>query len=98
MAHQAELQELQARAHADTEQTKVLLKEIAALSNTLKGLQSVIEAERVERSKLEARLAGLEAKEKEDAAAAAAAAAAVVDGTANHGDDDDDVDDEEEEG
>lgn len=94
MAHQAELQELQARAHADTEQTKMLLKEIAALSNTLKGLQGVIEAERVERSKLEARLAGLEAKEKEDAAAAAVEAAAAAAAAPAE----EEIEDEEEEG
>ena len=50
------------KALHDTEKTKALLKEIAALSGTVKTLTAELETEREKRQELEARLAVLEAK------------------------------------
>ncbi len=55
-----ELGALTAKALADTEAAKGLLKEIAALSGTLKTLQNELEREREMRAALEARVALLE--------------------------------------
>ncbi len=55
-----ELGVLTAKALADTERVKALLKEIAQLSGTLKTLQNELERERERRAALEARLTILE--------------------------------------
>ena len=66
MNHADELHSLEARALSDTEKAKVLLKEIAALSGTIKTLQNEIEHEREQRQEVEARLAELEAQQLQD--------------------------------
>jgi hypothetical protein len=57
---------LTAKAIADTEQVKILLKEIAGLSGKVKTLQHEIETEREKRQEVEARLQALEQPAEEE--------------------------------